>query len=183
MGRVPERDTEVLEFLVQEELTGFTFDGLRRRLRLHPETLSRILYRLEELEIVERGSEGYTVSPQAPTLLGVSVAPHSPRTQVLQTLLPMDVSAGSLLSAVSGKWFGSLRWLGYSKTPERTTLKWVTSDGRAQIDGVVWDGSLSIEAILLQGGDPDTALRVSHTLLGYLTKCLARASWERESSV
>jgi hypothetical protein len=43
-----ERDTDVLSVINSEDLTVFTFDRLKRRLGLHPETLSRILARLEQ---------------------------------------------------------------------------------------------------------------------------------------
>jgi DNA-binding IclR family transcriptional regulator len=49
-----ERDTDVLSLIDEEGLTLFTFDGLKRRLGLHPETLSRILSRLEEEGIVKK---------------------------------------------------------------------------------------------------------------------------------
>ena len=50
-----ERDTNVLQVFEEEGLTSFTFDGLKRRLGLHSETLSRVLCRLEDKEFVEKG--------------------------------------------------------------------------------------------------------------------------------
>lgn len=41
-----ERDSDVLSLIEEEGLTVFTFDGLKRRTGIHPETLSRILSRL-----------------------------------------------------------------------------------------------------------------------------------------
>ena len=38
-----ERDADVLALIENEDLATFTFDGLKRRTGLHPETLSRIL--------------------------------------------------------------------------------------------------------------------------------------------
>ena len=59
-----ERDTDVLSFIDEENLTVFTFDGLKRRLGLHPETLSRILSRLEQEGMVKKTPEGYRVTPK-----------------------------------------------------------------------------------------------------------------------
>src|SRR4030066_394595 len=59
-----ERDTDVLSVINSEDLTLFTFDGLKRRLGLHPETLSRILARLEEEGLLKKENHGYKVSPK-----------------------------------------------------------------------------------------------------------------------
>ena len=42
------RDTGVLQTVMEEGLTVFTFDGLKRLTGLHQEKLSRIIDRLEE---------------------------------------------------------------------------------------------------------------------------------------
>ena len=59
-----ERDADVLSLLETEGLATFTFDGLKRRTGLHPETLSRILVRLEEEGIIRKEPEGYSVNPK-----------------------------------------------------------------------------------------------------------------------
>ena len=59
-----ERDTDVLSVINSEDLTVFTFDGLKRRLGLHPETLSRILARLEQEGLLTKEAHGYKVSPR-----------------------------------------------------------------------------------------------------------------------
>ena len=66
-----ERDAEVLRFLGEEDLLGFTFEGLRRRLGTHSETLSRILHRLEDQMILEKTSEGYHVTHKGKEMIGV----------------------------------------------------------------------------------------------------------------
>src|SRR5271169_7151864 len=66
-----ERDAEVLRLLGQEELMGFTFEGLRRKLGTHSETLSRILHRLEEQMILEKTSDGYHVTHKGKEMIGV----------------------------------------------------------------------------------------------------------------
>ena len=91
-----ERDAEVLRFLGEEDLLGFTFEGLRRRLGTHSETLSRILHRLEDQMILEKTSEGYHVTHKGKEMIGVKPLASSPRlpspTQhrvaILRTLLP-----------------------------------------------------------------------------------------------
>ena len=59
-----ERDTDVLSLIEKEDLSMFTFDGLKRRCGIHPETLSRILVRLEDEGIIKKSPEGYSVTPK-----------------------------------------------------------------------------------------------------------------------
>ena len=49
---------EVLRFIGEEALLGFTFEGLKRSLGAHSETLSRILDRLEEGNMLEKTERG-----------------------------------------------------------------------------------------------------------------------------
>src|SRR3989442_15875500 len=87
-----ERDGAVLNFIEEEELTGFTFDGLRRKTGTHPETLSRILGRLQEDGIVEAASDGYRVTEKARGGMVMHPLRNAPsRFPLLRTLLPYDM--------------------------------------------------------------------------------------------
>jgi len=170
-----ERDTNVLHVIGEEDLTSFTFEGLKRRLGVHPETLSRILYRLEDQGIVEKGLGGYKVTSKVKEFLRLHpLSKKEPRVPLLQTLLPIDVPIQQVVSDFRGKWFGMLRWLGYSESDEGITLKWVTEDGGIQIDANFSDGELSIEAKLLWEKDLNAALKASYQLMGYIAKLYSR---------
>jgi DNA-binding transcriptional ArsR family regulator len=108
-----ERDVDVLAFLGEEEFSFFTFEGLKRRLGLHPETLSRILDRLEAEGIVKKSSQGYTVTKEIVKLLRHPTRENgNSRVTLLQTFLPSDLPVEDLISNLRGRWFGLLRWLG-----------------------------------------------------------------------
>lgn len=170
-----ERDTNVLHVIGEEDLTSFTFEGLKRRLGVHPEALSRILYRLEDQGIVEKGLGGYKVTSKVKEFLRFHpLSKREPRVPLLQTLLPFDVSIQQVVSDLRGKWFGMLRWLGYSENDEGITLKWVTEDGGIQVDANFSDGELSIEAKLLWEKDLNVALKASYQLMGYIAKLYSR---------
>jgi hypothetical protein len=176
-GRAPtfsERDAEVLRFLGQEDLLGFSFEGLRRRLGTHSETLSRILHRLEDQMILERTPHGYQVTHKGKEMIGVkplaSQAPAQHRVSILRTLLPYGGAYSEVVSGLKGRWFGPLRWLGYSEDERGTTMKWVTGDGAVQIDAIFSDGELAIEGNVREGKDLTDAIKASYQLVGHLSR-------------
>ena len=164
-----ERDADVVSLISQEALTRFTFDGLKRRLGLHPETLSRILSRLEHEGIVEKGPGGYKVTSrinQFPTVH--PVGSDELRMPLLQTLVPSNVSTEQLTQNLKGKWFGLLRWLGSTEGEEGITLKWITEDGGIQVNANILTPALTIEAKFLRDKDVDMALQASYQLMTYI---------------
>jgi hypothetical protein len=170
-----ERDINILHVIDEEDLTSFTFEGLKRRLKIHPETLSRILYRLADQEILKKSKYGYTLTSKAKKLLKSNIY-HStnPSLRLLQTFLPPEVPSKKIIPNLRGKWFGVLRWLGYSITNEGITLKWITEDGRYIISAVFSQGKLYIEAKMVSENDLNAALNASHQLMGYITKLISR---------
>ena len=168
-----ERDADVLNLISEEDLALFTFDGLKRRMGLHSETLSRILSRLEQEGIVEKGHEGYRVTSKIDEFLGLRpTCSDESRVPLLQTFLPSDMSVENLASHLRGRWFGLLRWLGSSdrKGREEVTLKWITEDGGIQVDANVSDRTLTIDAKFLHDKDLNMALRASYQLVTYIGK-------------
>ena len=165
-----ERDTDVLSLIDEEGLTLFTFDGLKRRLGLHPETLSRILSRLEEEGIVKKTPEGYKVTPKLTRLKLHLTRDKTQGVPLLQTFLPSDMLTQKLISELKGKWFGILRWLGISETNEGVTLKWVTEDGGIQIAANISDTSLNIDAKFLAENNLDLALKATYQLMAHIDK-------------
>jgi hypothetical protein len=165
-----ERDLSVLNLIGEEDLTSFTFDGLKRRLGVHSETLSRILCRLEEHGLLEKQDEGYKVTAKVRESVRSFPLSGEPRLPVMQTLLSPDVPVQQVVSDLSGRWFGVLRWLGYSENRECVTLKWVTEDGGVQVNAVFSGNRLSVEAKLLREKDPNVALEASYQLIGLIAK-------------
>jgi DNA-binding Lrp family transcriptional regulator len=169
-GPLSERDADVLSLVDEEDLTTFTFDGLKRRLGLHPETLSRILSRLEEEGIVEKTPEGYKVTPKI-TKLKLGLARRETQSvSLLQTFLPSNMMIQHFISELKGKWFGILRWLGMSETSEGVTLKWITEDGGIQIAASISGTSLNIDAKFLTSDNLDLALKASYQLMTHIGK-------------
>lgn len=166
-----ERDLDLLQTINEEELTNFTFEGLKRRSQVHPETLSRILSRLTEEEIVKKTKNDYTLTEKAKKILETQTLESDKLyTPLLQTVLPHQILISKIVSSLKGKWFGTLRWLGYSTTSENITLKWITEDGRNIISAVFSQGKLCIKAKIVSEIDLDAAINASHQLMTHIAK-------------
>jgi hypothetical protein len=180
VSSIGDRDSDILAFLSQEDFTFFTFEGLKRRLGLHPETLSRILNRLEQEDIVKKTHEGYTVTREIVKHLKLhQTNTDESRVSLLQTYLPSDMPIQQLISSLRGRWFGLLRWLGLSQTNESITLKWITEDGDIQIDAKVTETQLNIEAKFLHHTNLNRALKAAYQLMAYIGKLCSRTPMTR----
>jgi len=180
VSSVGDRDSDLLAFLSEEGFTFFTFEGLKRRLGLHPETLSRILSRLEQEGIVKKTNEGYTVTREIAKHLKLhQTNTEESRVTLLQTYLPTDIPTQQLISSLRGRWFGLLRWLGLSETNEGVTLKWITEDGDIQIDAKITETQFNIEAKFLHHTNLNRALKAAYQLMAYMGKLCSRKPMAR----
>jgi len=175
LGRIEEpsitpRDSNVLRSIQDEGLTVFTFDGLRRLLGLHQETLSRILERLQEEGLVEKMADGYRLTPEAGELVPRRLSSGLTRVPIIQALLPEDIDVGNIVAGLKGRWFGKLHWVGYSQNEEGTILKWITEDDGIQVDAKFTDTLLIIEARVEGGKEVSSAVRSTHQLMGYISR-------------
>ncbi|MCL5877238.1 MAG: hypothetical protein M1540_05445 [Candidatus Bathyarchaeota archaeon] len=177
-----ERDADLFSLIETEDLAVFTFDGLKRRTGLHPETLSRILGRLEEEGIIKKEREGYRVTPKITELKLQHPKTEPPTSQLIQTFLPSDLHTQQLILQLKGKWFGMLRWLGISENSQGVTLKWITEDGGIQIAANIQGSALSIEAKFLTNNNLNQALKAAYQLMTLIGK-LATSSQTSRTAV
>ena len=171
-----EQDIDVIHVIHIENLTYFTFEGLKRRLKIHPETLSRILARLTDDEILEKTDKGYSLTIKGKHLLEQQNHQSTPaRVPVLQSFVPPELSVDKIASYLKGKWFGSLRWLGYSLSEEAVELKWITTNGEIIVSAVFTDGMLQIYSKAISETDFSVQLSVSYQVMVYITKLISKA--------
>ena len=171
---VSPRDAEVVRAIGEEGLSIFTFDGLRRITGTHPETLSRSLERLEDGGFVVRSPDGYNVTDKAKVSMAAMTAAESARrVPILHTFLPYEASAGTIVSALKGKWFDSMRWVGMAEAEDGLVLKWVTDDGSALIDAKFSGGQLDVDAKIAREEDLPKAVRAAHQLMGRISRLYA----------
>jgi hypothetical protein len=168
------RDAEVVRTIEEEGLSVFTFDGLRRITGSHPETLSRILERLEEGGVVVRSPEGYMVTDRARESFGLKGVSGGEKTiPILHTFLPYDASMGKIVEALKGRWLDNIRWVGMAESDYGIVMKWVTDDGTAIIDARLGSGQLDIEAKVDSDSDLPKAVRAAHQLVGRISRLYA----------
>ena len=155
---------------MEEGLTVFTFDGLKRLVGLHQEKLSRIIDRLEEEGFVEKVTEGYRITARGNVVVARPMGSVQPAMPIVQSLLPRDVDLESILSQLKGRWFGKLRWLGYAKNDDGIVLKWIAEEDGFQIDAKFTDNYLSIDAKIAEAGKTSEAVKAAHLLLGHVSR-------------
>ncbi len=163
------RDTGVLQTVMEEGLTVFTFDGLKRLTSLHQEKLSRIIDRLEEEGLLEKVAEGYRITARGNETIPRRLSSALQPIPIVQSLLPRDVDLQQIISGLKGRWFGGLRWLGYTQNDEGTVLKWIAEEDGIQIDARFTDSYLSIDAKVGKGREVSQAVKAAHQLLGHVS--------------
>ncbi len=181
LGRFPEigqsdeidltpRDSNILHAIQDEGLTVFAFDGLKRLLGVHQEMLSRVLDRLEDEGLLEKVSEGYRLTERGSHQVARPLSSTQPRIPIAQSLLPHDVDVQRIIAGLKGRWFGSLRWLGYSQNEDGLVLKWITEEDSIQIDAKFSENYLSIDAKVGEEKDVSQAVKASHQLMGHISR-------------
>jgi hypothetical protein len=112
-------DDRVVEFLA--ERPGLVaFNGLRRALEAHPESLVRSLRRLERHGVVRREPDGYGLIERT----GLP-PPSAPRGRPFADVaLVPGVSRDDVFGRLAGRWFGSLRWVGLYEPADGPWLVW-----------------------------------------------------------
>jgi DNA-binding Lrp family transcriptional regulator len=164
-------DRQILELIMNSGL-GISFQGIKRALGIHQETLSRGLKRLIKLGlIVKRGSDYvalHVLSARAPEWY-----------VVIESVLPQDVDKRYLYTLLRNKWFKELRWFGSSQ--DGKSLVWTSVKGDIKImvkfvghDVLVETDAASRESISL-------AIKLAHTVFEHLSKALSRLNTESET--
>jgi DNA-binding MarR family transcriptional regulator len=125
-------DVEVLRSLGADE--ALAFQGLRRRMHVHQEKLSRALQRLERDGLVAKTGHGYALTPKGAEMAHRCFAPaHEELRTILQSYLPTGADPAAIANHLEGRWFGNIRWLGSRETPTETVLRWVTFEPEVEV--------------------------------------------------
>ncbi len=157
----------------------FSFQGIRRKLGLHQETLSRALHRLQRDGFIERMDNSYAISEKGQSAVSPSKRPgektgksDSYSVILLQSVLPEDLNQQQLADSMSYKWFGNLRWLGSAFRNGTTTLSWITSETGLTIFVKIRDDLLTIETYPRDFGSISEATRSAFELFDHVSRAL-----------
>lgn len=173
-----EHDREVLEFLSQDPSSQVAFQGLRRRLGIHPEQLSRALHRLADDDLVEHTDLGYRVTSRAMQVLSPGSLPsEEPGITILQTYLPANLDLRGLVQALRGAWIGPLRWYGLSELADGMRLTWGLEDDSIRLETLIRPGQLVVTAKVVSPERLDDATRLGHQLFQHIVRDVSRESY------
>jgi len=169
-SELDEREREVLKFLSSEQNAYYSFQGLRRRLGFHQETLARTLKRLEEARAIERSPQGYKVRTNG---AGYSFNVHTSQPlskPIIDAYLPSEVDVTILFQKLKGRWFSNFRWLGYSRDGEQLAMSWISEDGQMQIQARIGGGRIIIAADSFVNKEESGQVAAAYQLFDHVSK-------------
>ena len=144
------------------------FQGLKRKLGIHQETLARSLARLQKDGFIEKSSEGYKVSSKAASSL--HDAQPSVVMPVIRSYLPFSIDLQNLIDVLRGTWFGKLRWFGHSINSSESILTWVTDDGSIQVELKITNASITAQARVKESADVREAVIAAHEVYTHVSE-------------
>jgi len=165
-----DREREVLGYLSSNQDSFYSFQGLRRRLGLHQETLARTLKRLEEANMIERTSEGYRIKEPNKSFSFTINTQELAAQPLIEAYLPAKVDITVLFQKLRGRWFSDFRWLGYSRDRTSVSLSWVSEDGRRQVQAKIGEGKIEITSETRNGQDDAFRVTAAYELFDYVSK-------------
>jgi DNA-binding Lrp family transcriptional regulator len=166
-----------------DESGKVSFQGIKRKLGLHQETLSRSLHRLEREGLIQKINQDYAISEageslvagkrggsvQLPAIYGEIYA-----IPIMRTIIPPDASISAIERSLSHRWFGNLRWYGSSRTEDSTILSWITEDGKIKLFARISDGYLSIESEATTKDAMSQAVAAAYEIFDHIAHILRR---------
>ncbi|HUK51489.1 MAG TPA: hypothetical protein VLV18_10660 [Terriglobales bacterium] len=164
------REREVLKLFSTDQNANYSFQGLRRRLGFHQETLTRTLKRLEEAQAIERTPEGYKLREKIHTFnLTFNANPTLTKT-IIDAYLPTQVDITVLFQKLRGRWFSNFRWLGYSHDGDVLSMSWISEDGQLQLSARISGGKIMIGTDTYGAQKDSDQISAAYQLFDHISK-------------
>jgi len=165
-----DREREVLKLFSSDQNANYSFQGLRRRLGFHQETLTRTLKRLEEAHAIERTPEGYKLRGTGNMFSFTIQANSAPTKTIIDAYLPSQVDVTVLFQKLRGRWFSDFRWLGYSHDGDTLSLSWIREDGQLQLQARISGNKITIGADAYTKQNESQQIAAAYQLFDHISK-------------
>jgi hypothetical protein len=163
------RERELLQLYASEPNANYSFQGLRRRLGFHQETLTRTLKRLEQASVLERTTDGYRLKDVQHTYtftVGTNQVLNKP---LIDAYLPSQIDVTILFQKLRGRWFSNFRWLGYTQDGNQLSMSWISEDGHMQLQAHIRSGKITITADPPNGNE-QRQIAAAYQLFDHISK-------------
>lgn len=152
--RLEPRQVRVLWELSRLGDATVAFSGVRRRLDLHPQALTRTLDRLVQADLVARTDDGYRLTDAGFRSVACCAGEAGPRTAPLfAAVVPPHLDPDDVADRLAGRWFQGLHWYGRADGPGEVTLAWLTDPDARIVRLRMVGGTLTVEAEVDPGQD------------------------------
>jgi hypothetical protein len=165
-----DREREVLKLFSTDQNANYSFQGLRRRLGFHQETLTRTLKRLEEAQAIQRTPEGYKLRENNHIFSVTFNANPTPTKTIIDAYLPSQVDVTLLFQKLRGRWFSNFRWLGYSHDGDMLSMSWISEDGQLQLQARISGGKILIGADTASKQNESEQIAAAYQLFDHISK-------------
>ena len=147
------REQAIVDELAREGDARIAFQGLRRRLGLHPQALIRSLRSLQSQGYVAREPDGYRLARADGTSASGAVGDASFQ-PIFAAVVPSQLDASCLADQLSHRWFQGLRWYGRSRRAGEQLLVWNLEGSGQSVRLRVTNGLLGLEVEPAPNGGP-----------------------------
>ena len=131
-------DKKILSLLSLDETSQYSFTGIKRKLNVHQQSLTRALTRLEDLGFIEKSLAGYKLKNSGDTSqmydanarhISSLIKNDGMVFQLLRARIPVPVDIEKIFQGLRGKWFDKNRFIGSTKIDNGYVLKWLNEKG------------------------------------------------------
>lgn len=179
-------DKKVLSLLNQDSDVNenqYTFNGLVRKLKIHQQSLTRALHRLESAGLVKKTEHGYTLTKNLDSILvkksRIDLENLSKKIsyqygqfeQILQLYIPPEIKVEDVIKKLLGKWFGTLRWIGIVEGDGGYVLQWASSD-KYHVNLKLFSRYAVVESDAIDAKLKSESIIHAHRILEQITKLL-----------
>jgi len=134
-------DKKILSLLGKDDVSHYSFSGMKRKLNVHQQSLTRALARLEDLGYIEKSSAGYrlnnkveiTEMPANEIKEATSIQPRNVTSLLLHARIPVRIDIQKILSGLRGKWFDRYRFLGSKSISNGYVVRWLNEDASFEL--------------------------------------------------